>query len=48
MGVGMNDYKKLLDALDGMDFFCDRAGKELWFDKPKEVQDEDIDSITRR
>lgn len=38
----MNDYKELIDTLDCMDFFCDRAGKELWFDKPKEVQDEDI------
>lgn len=34
---------KAIDILDRFDFFQgQRAGRELWFEKPAEVQDEDI------
>lgn len=35
--------QELLDKLQMMSFFCNRAGKELWFDKPTNVQDADIE-----
>lgn len=38
-----NEIIKALDILDKMDFFeGQRAGRELWFDKPVDVQNEDI------
>lgn len=37
---------KANDILDKWDFFLgQRAGMELWFDKPKEVQDKDIEDF---
>ena len=42
------EIKKALDILDFFDFFNQRAGRELWSDKPKEVQDEDIAIFTYR
>ena len=43
MGMGDKDIIKALDILDKFDFFGgQRAGRELWFDKPANVQDEDI------
>lgn len=46
------DEKKLIedanDILDKWDFFYgQRAGRELWSDKPKEVQDKDIEDFVR-
>lgn len=38
----MNDKQQALEIIDKRDFFNDRAGRELWNDKPKEIQDEDI------
>lgn len=35
-------YNEIMDILDKMEFFNQRAGRELWADKPKEVQDRDI------
>lgn len=36
------------DILDKWEFFyCQRAGRELWADKPTEVQDEDIANFCR-
>ena len=36
------------DILDKMEFFGgQRAGRELWCDKPKEVQDKDIEDFCR-
>ena len=38
------------EAIDGLErllFFNQRAGRELWHDKPKEVQDADIESAER-
>jgi len=43
-----NEIIKALDILDKFDFFYgQRAGRELWFDKPKEVQDEDIKNFSK-
>ena len=39
---------KVFDILDKMEFFQgQRAGRELWNDKPKEVQDKDISDFVR-
>ena len=39
---------KANDILDKWDFFLgQRAGRELWSDKPKEVQDKDIEDFVR-
>lgn len=38
----------IFDILDKMEFFQgQRAGRELWNDKPKEVQDKDISDFVR-
>jgi hypothetical protein len=40
--------EEILDILDKMEFFGgQRAGRELWNDKPREVQDEDINNFNR-
>lgn len=36
-----------LNILDKMEFFNQRAGRELWFDKPKNIQDKDIENFNR-
>ena len=39
---------KVFDILDKMEFFQgQRAGRELWTDKPKEVQDKDISDFIK-
>lgn len=39
---------KALDILDKWKFFYgQRAGRELWFDKPREIQDQDIADFNR-
>lgn len=38
----MIEKEQALEIIDKRDFFNDRAGRELWNDKPKEIQDEDI------
>ena len=39
---------KVFDILDKMEFFQgQRAGRELWNDKPKEVQDKDISDFIK-
>lgn len=43
-----DDVIKALEILDKMDFFQgQRAGRELWNDKPFEMQEEDISSFLR-
>lgn len=43
-----NEIIKALDILEKFDFFeGQRAGRELWSEKPTEVQDEDIKSFSR-
>ena len=39
---------EVLDILDKWEcFYCQRAGRELWADKPTEVQDQDIADFNR-
>lgn len=39
----MQELEKAMEILDKLSFFGgQRAGRELWNDKPREVQDEDI------
>ena len=42
---GMN--KELIEALERLKFFNQRAGRELWADKPREIQDKDIESAEK-
>ena len=43
-----NDIIKALEILDKFDFFYgQRAGRELWVEKPVEVQNEDIKNFAR-
>ena len=44
----MQELKKAIEILDKLSFFGgQRAGRELWNDKPREVQDEDIATFNR-
>ena len=44
----MQELEKAIEILDKLSFFSgNRAGRELWNDKPREVQDEDIASFNR-
>ena len=44
----MEELTKAMEILDKISFFGgQRAGRELWNDKPREVQDEDITSFNR-
>ena len=43
-----NDIIKALDILDKFEFFGgQRAGRLLWFDKPADIQEKDIDGFNR-
>lgn len=41
------DFAEFADLIDKHDFFCERAGYELWFEKPKHIQDVDIENRKR-
>ena len=44
----MQEIEKAIEILDKLSFFGgQRAGRELWNDKPREVQDEDITNFNR-
>ena len=43
----MSEEEAIIDHLERILFFNQRAGRELWFDKPKEVQDRDIENNER-
>jgi hypothetical protein len=46
----MREYglEEILDILKKWDFFYgQRAGRELWADKPREIQDIDIENFRR-
>ncbi|HJC49093.1 MAG TPA: DUF551 domain-containing protein [Candidatus Anaerostipes avistercoris] len=44
----MQESEKALEILNKLSFFgSQRAGRELWNEKPREVQDEDIASFNR-
>ena len=40
-----NEIRKANDILDKFDFFSQRAVRELWSDKPKDIQDKDIENF---
>ena len=43
-----DEIKKGLECLDKMQFFMgQRAGRELWMEKPKDVQDSDLEQYNR-
>ena len=40
--------EQAIDILERFDFFQgQRAGRELWNDKPKDIQDKDIEDFSR-
>lgn len=44
----MQELEKAMEILDKLSFFGgQRAGRELWNDKPREIQDEDIANFNR-
>ena len=44
----MQELEKAIEILDKLSFFGgQRAGRKLWNDKPREVQDEDIANFNR-
>ena len=43
----MSEIEKVIDGLQRLRFFNQRAGRELWADKPKEVQEQDIASADK-
>ena len=44
----MSCFERCREILDKWDFFYgQRAGRELWADKPREVQDQDIADFCR-
>lgn len=47
MDSELKEIDKCLDILDKMEFFNQRAGRELWFSKPKNIQDKDIENYNR-
>lgn len=38
----MIDFDKIIDGIEMIEFFNQRAGRELWMNKPKEIQEEDL------
>lgn len=38
----MIDFNKIIDGIEMIEFFNQRAGRELWMNKPKDIQDADI------
>ena len=42
-----DEINKALDRLDKLDFFNQRAGRELWNDKPTDIQNQDIDDYSK-
>lgn len=38
----MIDFDKIIDGIEMIEFFNQRAGRELWMNKPKDIQDADI------
>lgn len=46
--ITKQNINKCLEILSKWEFFQgQRAGRELWSDKPREVQDEDIEDFNR-
>lgn len=43
----MQELEKAIEILNKLSFFGGRAGRELWNEKPRKIQDEDIASFNR-
>lgn len=43
----MMTIEQVLDGLERLRFFNQRAGRELWADKPKDIQEEDIEKADK-
>lgn len=43
----MKDVEKVIDGLERLRFFNQRAGRELWSDKPHDVQEQDIENADK-
>ena len=37
----MIDFDKIIDGIEMIEFFNQRAGRELWMNKPKDIQEEE-------
>ena len=40
--TAMIDFDKIIDGIEMIEFFNQRAGRKLWMNKPKDIQDADI------
>ena len=40
--TAMIDFDKIIDDIEMIEFFNQRAGRELWMNKPKDIQEADI------
>ena len=47
MWKSIADDENIIDKLEMLRFFNQRAGRELWADKEKEAQDKDIENADR-
>lgn len=43
----MKDVEKVIDGLERLRFFNQRAGRELWSEKPNDVQEQDIENADK-
>ena len=44
----MADVEKVIDYLEQIRFFNQRAGRELWNDKPTDIQNKDIENTDKK
>lgn len=42
------DTEKVIDGLEQLKFFNQRAGRELWNGKPTDIQNKDIDNAEKK
>ena len=44
----MEKVEKIIDYLEQIRFFNQRAGRELWNDKPTDIQNKDIENTDKK
>ena len=44
----MEKVEKVIDYLEQIRFFNQRAGRELWNDKPTDIQNKDIENTDKK
>ena len=44
----MANVEKIIDYLEQIRFFNQRAGRELWNDKPTDIQNKDIENTDKK